>query len=116
MGQPKRKESKPRSVGHAMIGDTLSAPILQCDLLEEIQNLHKTPVNIVLKELLPVSRDERLKIDITAEGAMTPGYKLNEKNIQGLVSWQFRMAPLEKKEVKFGWKAVWPDNYDVSGL
>jgi len=41
MTQLKRKGSKPRSVGHAMIGDTLSTPIIQCNLLEEIQNLHK---------------------------------------------------------------------------
>ena len=41
MAQPKKEESKPRSVGHAMIGDTLSTSIIQCDLLEEIQNLHK---------------------------------------------------------------------------
>ena len=41
MAQPKKKESQPRSVGHAMIGDTLGIPIIQCDLLREIQNLHK---------------------------------------------------------------------------
>lgn len=41
MAQPNKKESQPRSVGHAMIGDTLSTSIIQCDLLEEIQNLHK---------------------------------------------------------------------------
>ena len=39
MAQPMRKESQP--VGHAMIGETLDTPILQCDLLEEIQSLHK---------------------------------------------------------------------------
>jgi quercetin dioxygenase-like cupin family protein len=41
MAQPKQKESQPSPVGHAMIADTLGIPILQCDLLEEIQNLHK---------------------------------------------------------------------------
>ena len=41
MAQPKRKVSQPRSVGHAMIGDTLGTPIIQYDLLEEIRNLHK---------------------------------------------------------------------------
>ena len=41
MAQPKKNESQPRSVGHAMIGDTLGTPIIQCDLFEEIQNLHK---------------------------------------------------------------------------
>ena len=39
MAQPTTNDSQP--VGHAMIGDTLDTPILQCDLLEEIQSLHK---------------------------------------------------------------------------
>jgi hypothetical protein len=37
MTQPKKKESQPRSVGHAMIGDTLNTPIIQCNIFEEIQ-------------------------------------------------------------------------------
>ena len=41
MAEPKQKESQLSPVGHAMIGDTLDTPILQCDLLQEIQNLHK---------------------------------------------------------------------------
>src|ERR1700732_2646461 len=41
MVQPKGKGSKPQAVGHAMIGETLDASVLRCDLLEEIQNLHK---------------------------------------------------------------------------
>ena len=39
MAQPMKKESQP--VGHALIGETLDTPILQCDLFEEIQSLHK---------------------------------------------------------------------------
>jgi quercetin dioxygenase-like cupin family protein len=41
MAQPKRKESPASPVGHAMIGDTLGVSVLQCDLLGEIQSLHK---------------------------------------------------------------------------
>jgi quercetin dioxygenase-like cupin family protein len=41
MAEPKMKEIQPHAVGHAMIGDTLSTPIFQCNLLEEIENLHK---------------------------------------------------------------------------
>jgi len=41
MAQPKMKEPEPSPVGHAMIGDTLGVPILQCDLVEAIQSLHK---------------------------------------------------------------------------
>src|ERR1700735_4571547 len=39
MAQAMKTESQP--VGHALIGDTLDTPILQCDLLKEIQSLHK---------------------------------------------------------------------------
>jgi len=41
MAQPMKKESALNPVGHALIGETLGTPILQCDLLEEIQSLHK---------------------------------------------------------------------------
>jgi quercetin dioxygenase-like cupin family protein len=41
MAKSKKKESQLSSVGHAMIADTLAIPILVCDLLEEIQSLHK---------------------------------------------------------------------------
>jgi quercetin dioxygenase-like cupin family protein len=43
MAEPRMKESSPNPVGHAEIADTLSTPILECNLLEEIQNLHKEP-------------------------------------------------------------------------
>jgi quercetin dioxygenase-like cupin family protein len=41
MAEPKMKESQSRAVGHAAIGESLDTPIFQCNLLEEIQNLHK---------------------------------------------------------------------------
>jgi quercetin dioxygenase-like cupin family protein len=41
MIQHQEKDSQPSSVGHAMIADTLGTPILQFDLFQEVQNLHK---------------------------------------------------------------------------
>jgi len=54
MAEPKMQESQPHSVGHAAIGDTLVTPILECNLLEEIQNLHKEEA--WLKETGPSSK------------------------------------------------------------
>jgi quercetin dioxygenase-like cupin family protein len=54
MAEPKMKESQPHSVGHAMIGDTLSTPILQCNLDEEIENLHRE--DAWMKETGPSSK------------------------------------------------------------
>ena len=41
MAQPTKKESTLKPVGHEMIGATLGTPILQCDLLHEMESLHK---------------------------------------------------------------------------
>src|SRR6204780_3812649 len=54
MAEPKMKEAQPHAVGHAMIAETLSTPIFQCNLLAEIQNLHKEEA--WLKETGPSSK------------------------------------------------------------
>jgi quercetin dioxygenase-like cupin family protein len=41
MAQPQKKGTQMSPVGHAMIGDTLDTPVLQCDLAAEIESLHK---------------------------------------------------------------------------
>jgi len=41
MAEPKMKEASPNPVGHAEIADTLTTPILEYNLLKEIENLHK---------------------------------------------------------------------------
>jgi quercetin dioxygenase-like cupin family protein len=41
MAQPKKEGSQMSPVGHAMTGDTLDTPVLQCDLAAEIESLHK---------------------------------------------------------------------------
>lgn len=38
---PQEKEAQAGSVGHSMIADTLGTPILQFNLFQEIQSLHK---------------------------------------------------------------------------
>ncbi len=53
MAEPKMKESQ-NPVGHAAIGELLDVPIFQCNLLEEIQSLHKE--ESWLKETGPSSK------------------------------------------------------------
>jgi quercetin dioxygenase-like cupin family protein len=53
MAEPKMKESQ-NPVGHAAIGGLLDVPIFQCNLLEEIQTLHKE--ESWLKETGPSSK------------------------------------------------------------
>jgi quercetin dioxygenase-like cupin family protein len=53
MAEPKMKESQ-NPVGHAAIGESLDVPIFQCNLLDEIQTLHKE--DTWLKETGPSSK------------------------------------------------------------
>jgi quercetin dioxygenase-like cupin family protein len=41
MAEPRKEGTQMSPVGHAMIGDTLDTPVLQCNLAAEIENLHK---------------------------------------------------------------------------
>lgn len=81
----------------------------------EIQNLHKDAVDIVVKETVPVSRNEKIRSEIVKD-ATTAGYEQDSNNIKGLLRWQFKLDPKIKKELKLGWKVSWPKDTNLSGL
>ena len=81
----------------------------------EIQNLHAEPVNIVLREMVPTSRNEKavvfLRKDVTS-----PGFVADAKNIKGMLHWNFDLKPKEKKEMKVSWTVTWPKDHRLTGL
>lgn len=89
--------------------------IVERSYVTELQNLHKTPVDIVMKETTPASQNEKIKFDLDLNDT-TPGYKADADNVKGLLEWDFKMEPKEKKEVKLGWQVSWPSDYSISGL
>lgn len=89
--------------------------VLVRQYVTEVQNLHKTPVDVVVKETVPVPRNEKLKLEIQKD-ATTPGYTENTANIKGMLQWAFTMPPKEKKDVKLGWALSWPKDFNLSGL
>jgi uncharacterized protein (TIGR02231 family) len=89
--------------------------ILERSYVTELQNLHNSSMDIVVKETIPAPRNEKIRVEIGKE-TTTPGYEVDAGNIKGLVDWQFRMEPKEKKELKLGWTASWPSDMTISGL
>jgi hypothetical protein len=89
--------------------------ILERNFVTELQNLHKTPVDIVVKETVPSPRNEKIKVEV-AKDTTTPGYVADADNIKGLLNWQFKMEPKEKKELKLDWTVSWPSEFNVTGL
>lgn len=88
---------------------------LERHFVTELQNLHAQPVGIAVLETIPVSQDEKLKVEIV-KNATTPGYTADKDNIKGLLEWKMTMQPKEEKSVKLGWKVSWPKGHQLSGL
>ena len=89
--------------------------VLERHYATEIQNLHTSPVDIVVKETAPAPRNEKIKLELL-KSATTQGYKDNSDNIKGMLYWQFELPPKDKKELKLGWKLSWPKDMSLSGL
>lgn len=89
--------------------------VLERNYATEVQNLHKDPVYVVVKETAPAPRNEKIVVEIGKE-TTTAGYKDNSDNIKGMLYWEFPLAPKEKKELKLGWTLSWPKDFSLSGL
>lgn len=81
----------------------------------EIQNLHNREVEVVVLETTPVSKDEKLKVEILKD-ATTAGYEKDADKIKGLMRWTMTMQPKQKTDIGLGWKVSWPKDHNISGL
>jgi uncharacterized protein (TIGR02231 family) len=89
--------------------------ILDRHYVTEIQNLHTKKVDVVVKETVPATRNEKVRIEISKENTTT-GYTEDTANIKGMTVWQFPMEAKEKKVLKLGWTLTWPSGTTLSGL
>jgi uncharacterized protein (TIGR02231 family) len=77
-----------------------------------IANLHKDPMDVVVKYNLPVPRDEKITLKLD-DAATTAGYAMDVGNVKGLMQWKLPLAAKEKKDVKFGWSLSWPTDMEI---
>lgn len=89
--------------------------IIERNFVTDIQNLRKTPVDIRLREAVPVSKSGDVKIEIVKDKT-SAGYKTDVENIAGLTEWVFTLKPEQKQEMRLGWKVTWPKDQQLSGL
>jgi uncharacterized protein (TIGR02231 family) len=89
--------------------------VLERRFVLELQNLHKTPVEIVVMQTVPVPRNEDIDVEIL-KNQTTEGYEKDAENIKGLLRWTMNLKPQEKSELALGWKLKWPKDKSLSGL
>lgn len=108
----KRKTLKDERTEAGML---LRDNIQERHFVTEIQNLHKKPVKIVVKESTPVSRNNKISSEILTDKT-TQGFEEDYANIKGLLKWEFNLDAKANKDLELGWKVTWPKDTNLSGL
>ncbi len=83
--------------------------------ITEIQNLHRSPVKVVVLQTVPVPRNARIGLSILPDLTLA-GYEKAVDNIPGQLRWTLTLAPQQKQEVGLGWTLNWPKESALSGL
>jgi uncharacterized protein (TIGR02231 family) len=75
-----------------------------------VTNLQQVPANLTLKEQLPVSRNEQIKVRLTLTNPkIVPGE-------MGLLEWEISLPPQAKQELYYQFVVEHPPELKVTGL
>ncbi len=73
----------------------------------EVRNTKKSAVKLMLKDQVPVSRNEEIEVSVKGIG----GGSLDEKT--GIIRWNFDLAPGAKKEMEISYEVKYPKDRNV---
>ena len=77
----------------------------------ELRNLRPTPIELELKDQLPVSRHEQIKVRLeSAEPKPSEQSELNE------LTWNLTLAPNERRFVRYDFTIEHPTGFTVTGM
>ncbi|HBH26859.1 MAG TPA: hypothetical protein DDX54_05610 [Rhodospirillaceae bacterium] len=96
-------------------GIILRENTLERRYVTEVTNLHAEPVTLVVKETVPAPRNEKIRLEVLAEGTRA-GYAQDYADITGLLAWRLEAAPGARERVGLAWRLAWPKGEEVSGL
>lgn len=89
--------------------------VLERHFITEVQNLHKNAIDVVVLETVPVSQNERIRVEILKDKT-TPGYVSDLDNVKGATQWTAKLEAGAKGDVALGWKVTWPKGENITGL
>jgi uncharacterized protein (TIGR02231 family) len=98
-----RRESEP-----SWIGQTRS------DVREfktTVRNLHKRPIRVTVVDRVPFSENAAITVEVLRE--ITPPTERDVQDRRGVMAWSSEYAPMEQKEIRFGYRLKWPAEKEV---
>ena len=81
------------------------------EILIIAENRKKLPQTLSIRENVPVSQDERVKVEI-----ILPRPEEAAPDANGIITWQLRLVPGERKEIKVQYSIEAPIGLTVGGL
>lgn len=76
-------------------------------------NRHERPMALTVLDQMPVSRDERLNVELT--GATTTPDQRDVDDKPGILAWERELAPGEETRLTIGYRLVHPDDLSITG-
>jgi uncharacterized protein (TIGR02231 family) len=90
------------------------------EYLVTITNNKKTAERVVFKEPVPVSRQEKIEVNLLTPDEKDVGTKENPKDVtreeDGKLVWRLDLKPAEKREVPLKFSVEYPADLNVAGL
>lgn len=77
----------------------------------ELANFRKAPLTLTLRDQLPLSGDEEIKVFLDE-----PSIKPDESGTDGRITWRTPLNAGEKKELTFGILVEYPKDREITGL
>jgi hypothetical protein len=75
-------------------------------VLITVHNRHTRPIAITVLDQLPVSRDQRIRVEL--DRGSTPPDQTDVQGRAGVIAWQREYAAGERQEIRFGYVVTWP--------
>lgn len=96
------------------------------DVLITVTNNKRTPERVVVRDVLPVSSEEKIVVKLTApaereflkpeEAAVEPGKTGVMRGAEGRIAWRLDLKPGEKRELPLKFGVERPVELAVAGL
>jgi len=80
----------------------------------EVANLHRRAMRIEVQDQLPVSRDERIEVELLKATTEPSARDLDDKT--GVLAWTYDYAPGETREITFGYAVEFPEKVSLYGF
>lgn len=82
--------------------------------LIELENLHKRAFEVTVLDQLPVSRDERIEVELLSNSTAPSSNDLDDR--KGVLAWIRNLEPAQSDSIRFGYAVTYPEKETLPGF